>query len=162
MEPSTPNHRPAGIDQISRRHRRRTTSEPKSTGKSAVTNGSKILLPPTERAWIRRLTDLLNLHVNDAGGWDAVSNAEAAIIRRAVTLIVELERRETEFARTACVDDAALLVYGTSANTLRRLLESVGLRPDPARAKTIRPLTDILAELDPEKSPIANGAGDGH
>jgi hypothetical protein len=158
MEPSAPNHRPAGVDQVSRRHRRRTTSEPKSTGKSAVTNGSKVLLPQSERAWIRRLTDLLTLHVNDLGGWDLISNAEAAIIRRAVTLIVELERRETEFARTACIDDAALLVYGTSSNTLRRLLESVGLQ---RRSRDVTPaLTKALADLELNTPAIMNGGGE--
>jgi hypothetical protein len=162
MEPvEPPIHRPAAGKQINSRHRRRRTIDVKQSNNSTVTNGTKLLLPQSERAWLRRLRDLLDLHIADLGGWDLVSNAEAAIVRRAVTLIVELERRETLFAKTACIDDASLLIYGTSANTLRRLLESIGLQ---RRSKDITPaLTNALTtfEMDPlPEDPLDLSGGD--
>jgi hypothetical protein len=39
------------------------------------------------------------LHISDLGGEDNVSEAERALVRCAVTLIVELERREVMFAQ---------------------------------------------------------------
>jgi hypothetical protein len=154
MEPTAPSYHPAGNHQVNRKHRRRTKrrtpEEIKQLGASSVTNGNRILLPLTKTAYLRRLTDLLNLHIDDLGGWGQVSNAEAAIVRRAVVLICECEKRESVFARTDEINDCMLATYTTAANSLRRLLESVGLRRDPSRAKTVRPLGDVLAELGPE------------
>jgi hypothetical protein len=49
--------------------------------------------------------------------------AEAAIIRRAAVLIVELERMEKQFALTGEADPEALELYGRVASNMRRLLE---------------------------------------
>lgn len=45
------------------------------------------------------------LHISDLGGEDNVSEAERALVRRAVTLIIELERREVMFAQAGAADD---------------------------------------------------------
>jgi hypothetical protein len=70
----------------------------KSKARSKVTNG--YLLPGVDgrSTWMRRLRDLISLHLADMGGEDAVSEAEKSIIRRACTLTVELERLELVFA----------------------------------------------------------------
>ena len=60
-----------------------------------------------------------------------MSEAERALLRRAVTLIVELERREVMFAQAGAADDDALAIYQTTVNTLRRTLESLGLQRRP-------------------------------
>jgi hypothetical protein len=76
-----------------------------------------------------------------------VTAPEAALLRRAVVLIVELERREAAFAQTGQIDDESLVVYQTVSNSLRRLLESVGLA---RRQRDITPTLDqYLAERYP-------------
>ena len=49
-------------------------------------------------------------HISDLGGEDNVSEAERALLRRAVTLIIELERREVMFAQAGAADDEALAI----------------------------------------------------
>jgi hypothetical protein len=85
--------------------------------------------------YARRFADLFSLHTAELG--PTASEAELAIIRRAVTLIVWLEQAEASFA----TDDEAATVakiesYGRTASTMRRLLESVGLG---RRAKDVTP-----------------------
>jgi hypothetical protein len=113
---------------------------PKDPQRSRITNGSA-LLPGVDgrNAWVRRCKDVLNEHIADLGGVDNVSAGERSIIRRACVLTVELERLEQKFALAgeASTDDIDL--YQRVANSLRRLLEAVGLQrrsrnvppPDP-------------------------------
>jgi hypothetical protein len=83
--------------------------------------------------WVRRFHDLIGLHVSDLGGDDAVSTAERSIVRRAVTLTVELERYELKFAKAGEATITDLDAYQRATNTLRRLLETVGLQRDGPR-----------------------------
>jgi hypothetical protein len=107
-------------------------AETKPTHRSAMTNGS-IVLPGVDgrSTWARRLRDLIALHVSDMGGDDAISTAELSIIRRAATLTVELERLEAKFATAGQAEAGELALYTTTSNTLKRLLEAVGLRRRP-------------------------------
>jgi hypothetical protein len=112
-----------------------------SKGRSRVTNagvdGRTVIAGVDGRTlWARRLRDLIQLHLADLAGEDAVSEAEKSIIRRAATLTVELERMESDFALAGGAQPAQLELYQRTANSLRRLLESVGLE---RRAKTIVP-----------------------
>jgi hypothetical protein len=79
------------------------------------------------------------LHLQDLGGDDAVSEAERAILRRAVTLIIELEMLEVKFA-TEGSKGYQIDRYQRVSNTLRRLLESLGLQRRP------RDVTPSLSE----------------
>jgi hypothetical protein len=121
----------------------------KSSGKSRITNGSAVLPDVDGRStWVRRLRDLIAIHLSDLGGIDNVSEAERSIIRRIATLTVELERMESGFANAGEATPAQLDLYQRTANSLRRLLESVGIE---RRAKNITPtLSDILNEIDAE------------
>ena len=103
----------------------------KSSGKSRISNGTGLLPGVDGRStWARRLRDLIALHTADLGGEEAVSAAEASIIRRAATLTVELERLELVFASTdARPEDLDL--YQRMSNTLRRHLETTGLKRVP-------------------------------
>jgi hypothetical protein len=114
----------------------------KDPQKSRITNGSALLPGVDGRSpWIRRCKDILASHLSDKP--DATA-AEAAIIRRAAVLIVELERLERQFALAGEADPFTLDLYGRVAGNMRRLLESVGLE---RRAKDIGPsLSDILRE----------------
>jgi hypothetical protein len=106
-----------------------TITETKPTARSAVTNGSVVLPGVDGRStWVRRLRDLIALHVADLGGEDTISEAERSIVRRAATLTVELERLEAKFATAGQAEAGELALYTTTSNTLKRLLEAVGLR----------------------------------
>jgi hypothetical protein len=94
-----------------------------------VTNGKSILPNVDGRSfWVRRFRDLIALHTNDLGGDDVASESEKAIIRRAATIMCELERREMLFAQAGRASDTALETYQRSANTMRRLLQALGLQ----------------------------------
>jgi hypothetical protein len=97
------------------------------------------LLPTVDgrSIWARRLHDLIYLHLSDLGGEDACSEAEKALVRRASCLIVELEHMETRFALAEVgASPDKLRIYQMTVNTLRRTLESLGLK---RRAKDITP-----------------------
>jgi hypothetical protein len=97
-----------------------------------VTNGA--ILPGIDgrSTWVRRLRDLVALHIADLGGDENISEAERAIIRRAAVIIVELERKEKGFALSEdAPSDPELETYQRMANTMRRLLEAVGLQRRP-------------------------------
>jgi hypothetical protein len=103
-------------------------------GRSRVSNGSA-LLPNVDgrNVWARRCRDLIADHLSDKP--DA-SIAERSIIRRAAVLTTELEQLEVKFALAGEAEPHQLELYQRTANSLRRLLESVGLE---RRAKTIVP-----------------------
>jgi len=57
-----------------------------------------------------------------------MSEAERALVRRAATIIVALEGMEFTFATTEEPAPQQLELYQRLSNTLRRLLEAVGLK----------------------------------
>jgi hypothetical protein len=108
-----------------------------SKGRSRMSNGSAVLPGVDGRStWARRLRDLISLHLSDLGGDGAVSEAEKSIVRRVATLTVELERMESVFALAGEALPEQIGLYQRTANSLRRLLESVGLE---RRAKNVTP-----------------------
>jgi hypothetical protein len=125
----------------------------KSKGRSRLSNGHVLPRNVDSRSqWARRFRDLLIQHATDLGGPDLMSAAEGAIIRRAVTLITELERMEAKFALRGRAEPAELESYQRCANSMRRLLESVGLS---RRSRDVTPsLQEYLAERYPaEEAP---------
>jgi hypothetical protein len=126
-------------------------------GRSTITNGKR-LIPRTKgadivdgrSAYMRRFKDLMRMHHADLGGIDNLSEAEQAIIRRAVTLIIILERLEFDFAASdelKTPSAASITQYSQVANTVKRLLESLGLK---RRSKDITPdLASYLKSRQP-------------
>jgi hypothetical protein len=114
--------------------------------RSRITNGSALLPDIDHRsAWMRRFRDLNELHLNDRGGEAAASEAEKALVRRGACLIVELEQLEQQFALNGGGTLKQLECYQRMTNTLRRVLESLGLKRE---AKDVTPkLADYLASL---------------
>jgi len=109
----------------------------KPQARSRVTNGKDLLAGVDGRKiWARRMRDLIGLHTADLGGVDGMSAAEKSIVRRAATLTVELERLEGKFAEPGEASAADIDLYQRTANSLRRLLESVGLQ---RRARDVTP-----------------------
>jgi hypothetical protein len=141
MEPAeSPANRPA-------------TASPPPAQRSAVTNGSKLLPNVDGRsAWVRRCKDIIAAHVSDLGGSDNCSAAEQSIVRRAAVLTTELEMLEGRFATAGQANTADLDAYQRAANSLRRLLESVGLE---RRAKPVPTLEEHLAMLAREQEASA-------
>jgi hypothetical protein len=122
-------------------HRVRSKVGRHNAHRSKITNGTALLPGVDGRSpWVRRCKDVIAAHVADLGGVDNCSAAERSIIRRASTLTVELERLEARFATAGEANTADLETYQRCANTMRRLLESVGLRRRP------RDVTPTLAE----------------
>ncbi len=99
-----------------------------------MTNGNR-LLPNTDgrSVWARRLRDLCEIYTLDLGGPEAVSLAESLLIRRASTLVVELELLESRFSEAGGADERGLDCYQRVTNTLRRTLEALspGLQRRP-------------------------------
>jgi hypothetical protein len=109
----------------------------RSTSRSRISNRAAALPGVDGRStWVRRLRDLIESHTSDLGGEDAVSEAERSIIRRIATLTVELERMEVEFAAAGSAQPDQLDLYQRTANSLRRLLEAIGLQ---RRARDVTP-----------------------
>jgi hypothetical protein len=121
-------------------------AEQKRSGRSRITNGSKLLPGVDGRSpWVRRAKDIISAHLSDLGGEDNTSAAERSIIRRAAVLTVELERLEAKFALAGEASAEELDVYSRIASALRRLLEAIGLQRRP---KNVTPsLGDYLASL---------------
>ncbi len=85
--------------------------------------------------------DLIDAHVSDLGGLSECSQAEQSIVRRAAVLTTELETMEKTFAVAGEASANQLDLYGRTASTLRRLLESIGLERRLKRA-TLSELMD--------------------
>jgi len=126
-------------------------------GRSRVSNGNVLIAGVDQRSpWVRRCKDILREHVADLGGVDNCSAAERSIIRRAAVLTTELEQLETQFALAGQADAGQLEVYQRCANSLRRLLEAVGLQ---RRAKEVPSLSEYLRSL-PKHEPQVEARAD--
>ena len=129
-----------------------TTDRPRIAAGSRCRPGQ--LLPGIDgrSAWTRRARDLISAHIADLGGVQNCSAAEQSIIRRASVLTVELERMERQFALDEQASPDDLETYQRCANSLRRLLEAVGLQ---RRARNVGPsLGDILRQgIEEQRKP---------
>lgn len=105
---------------------------------------------------MRRLRDLISLHISDLGGEDNISHSERALINRASMLILQVEMQEQAFAANDGVASKDQLeVYQRVVNTLRRTLESLGLQ---RRQRDITPtLDDIADEIERENAAATQG-----
>ncbi len=105
----------------------RSLSKPE--GRSRVTNGNSLFAEKVDHrsTWARRFRDLIELHVADLGGPEGLSEAQRSLIRRVVTLEVEMERLECRFAKDGGGSNRTLDRYMCMANNLRRLLITLGL-----------------------------------
>jgi hypothetical protein len=104
----------------------------KNRQRSRVSNGSALLPGVDGRShWVRRCKDVMAAHLSDLGGLDNCSAAEHSIVRRAAVLTTELEVLEVRFAKAGEASSFDLETYQRCANSLRRLLEAIGLQRRP-------------------------------
>ena len=100
--------------------------------RAAKSNGTRLLDGCDHRtSRMRRFRDLIGMHVSDLGGEDACSAAELSIVRRAALLTLELEVLESKFEQAGEASTKQLDCYQRVSNSLRRLLESLGLKRRP-------------------------------
>lgn len=103
----------------------------KRVARSRVSNGNKFAEGLDGRTkWGRRYRDLCESYAEDLGGMEGLSASQLSLLKRASALTVEIERAEASFSengdtRGPSADD--LKDYQTACNSLRRLLESLGL-----------------------------------
>jgi hypothetical protein len=109
---------------------------------SALTTGRDLLQDVDGRSAIaRRYRDLNALFVSDLGGERAnLSAGQLTLVRRASCLTVELERLESTFAKNGGAKSWQLELYQRTANSLRRLLESLNIH----RGRVARDVTPTL------------------
>lgn len=98
---------------------------------------------------MRRLRDIVHAHQADLGGSEILSEGQRAILRRAALLQLQLEMQEQKFATR---DDSAatpneIEVYQRGCNTMRRLLESLGLH-EGRKARDVTPPLDMDRLID--------------
>ncbi|WP_447256797.1 hypothetical protein [Mesorhizobium sp. ORM8.1] len=123
----------------------------KLKARSGVTNGTELLPGLDGRSkWARRLHDLVANHVQDLGGPRHVTQSQFALIRAAATTTIILEKWELQFATEGTLSVADLLGYQTTLNSLRRVLETLGLnRVEPP--PDTRPVLDMTKLTDTEQ-----------
>jgi hypothetical protein len=80
--------------------------------------------------WVRRIRDLVAIHASDIGGEDYMSEAQRSLIRRAAVLTAQLEQMELRFAAGEATP-RSLDTYQRIANTLRRVLQAIGIDRRP-------------------------------
>ena len=106
-----------------------TATDPKGRGRSKVTNGSALFAERVNynSVWVRRFRDLVALHVDELGGPESLGECQRSMIRRVVTLEVEMERLECKFAQEGGGSNRTLDRYMCMSNNLRRLFITLGL-----------------------------------
>ncbi|MGA2637290.1 MAG: hypothetical protein ABSF11_06135 [Methylocella sp.] len=123
--------------------------------RSAVSNGRRPFVVGDGRSpWARRHRDLIELHFDDLGGPDCLSEAQMSLCRRAATLEVELERIEGQLSLG---NDADLDAYSRHAGGLRRILETLGIE---RRKRDVSPSLADIARRCAEAPEEAHGDDD--
>ena len=119
--------------------------------RSALSNGTTLFGGDVDLrgSWVRRFRDLLHGYHSDLGGEDYLSEGQRALVRRAAMIQLQLEMVETRWAETN--DGKASLLqlhrYQTSANRLRRLVETLDLHRGP-KVRDITPRALAMLEAD--------------
>lgn len=118
------------------------TDMPKPQARTRVGNGSVVLNDVDGRSTVfRRYREILASLVSDMGG--DPSEAQEQIARRAASLAIWCEQADTDAANGKPIDIGA---YTTASNSLRRLLESLGLE------RKARNVTPTIAEYAARKA----------
>lgn len=118
--------------------------------RSQVTNGRRTFVDGDGKsAWARRRRDVIELHVSDMGGWDALSEAQISLATRAAVIQVELEQME---GKLSMGEEVNLDAYTRAAGHLRRILETIGIERRP---RDVTSIVDILREHSASKSEAA-------
>lgn len=114
----------------------------KPQARTRVGNGTEVLAGVDQRSLtFRRYREILASLIEDMGG--DPTEAQSQIARRAASLAIWCEEQDTAAANGKPLDIAT---YTTASNTLRRLLESLGLE------RKLRNVTPTLSEYAARKA----------
>lgn len=91
-----------------------------------MTNGTKLFVDGAhEGPWARRFRDLVQLHEEDLGPRDALSEAQRSLCRRVATIEITLEQMEGQLSKGEDVD---LGMYREMTGQLTRTINALGIR----------------------------------
>ncbi len=104
---------------------------PAPTQRTRMGNGKATLLGAQDQrgTYVRRLREVMAEMVADLGGAAGTTAAQRSLVRRAAVLQIELEKLETRFAEDPSVGERTLDLYARTAGNLRRVLETLGIKP---------------------------------
>ncbi len=129
----------------------RTPAPAALTRRSRVSNGKQLFVGRGDgeivnQKWLRRLSDLISLHIADLGGPANTSESEKMLVRRAAMLTLQLELMEQGWAEhhNGVAPAKRLIEYQQVCSALRRILEALGLK---RRARDVTPNLDQYLEL---------------
>lgn len=110
--------------------------------------GRKGVLDKIDRRTMRRLGVLLDRHVADLGGEDAISHGERVLADRCAMMVLLAELQEADFvAQNLKVPATELASYLSLNSALTRNLQTLGLH---RRAKQVPRLQQYLREKEKE------------
>ena len=117
-------------------------------GRSRVTNGATLWLDNKDKRGpvARRFRDLVLAVTSDLGGEAELSEGQRQIIRRIASLSVWCESEEAKMAAGMKID---INEFQRTANSLRRLVESLGIE---RKAKTIPSLAEYMEKKRREET----------
>jgi len=119
------------------------TDIPHERVRTAIANGRAILEGVDGRSHVaRRYRELGALLCSDMGGYDSLTEAQKQLVRSAAGLVILRERLDVKAVNGDKVDAGE---YCAVSNTLRRVLVTIGLKPDP---KLINNVESDQAKLD--------------
>ncbi len=94
--------------------------------RSAVTNGTKLFVDGAhEGPWARRFRDLVQLHEEDLGPRQTLSEGQRSLCRRVATIEVTLEQWEGKLSKGEDIDLGA---YREMTGQLTRTLNALGIK----------------------------------
>jgi hypothetical protein len=122
-----------------------------TTNRSAVTNGSKLLVGIDGRSpTARRFRDLVQAYKAEIGG--DLSQTEMAMIKTAASLAIQAELMQADIVNGKMVDSGDLIRLSSEA---RRILDAIG-----EKASKRKPAAPKLAEYLARRSADTPEAGD--
>jgi hypothetical protein len=116
-----------------------------------VTNGTRTFVQGSAKSpWGRRWRDLFELHADDLGPQDTLSQAQLSLCKKAATIEVELEQMT---GRLSLGEEVDLDLFFRGVGHLRRIFEVLGIRRAP------RDVTSLDAYLEMRGRANLNSAG---
>lgn len=91
-----------------------------------MTNGTRLFADGShEGPWARRFRDLVQLHEEDLGLRETLSEAQRSLCRRVATIEIQLEQMEGKLSKG---EDTDLGLYREMTGTLTRTLNALGIK----------------------------------
>lgn len=117
----------------------------RKTNRSAVTNGSKLLVGIDMRSpTARRFRDLVQAYTAEIGG--DLSQTEMAMVKTAASLAIQAELMQADIVNGKMVDSGDLIRLSSEA---RRILDAIGAKAGKRKPAAHQTLHDIMNQEIP-------------